>query len=149
MHEFEQLEDAVISALDPLKAQGLRTLEAYAGQVEVDELEEITIRFPCIYVMINGMSSKANNRSDSIEMGMRLVVGDRNLKGSVSASRGDTTSPGVYDLLSAARNVLHRKHLLSDWTPLMMTGEGSIIYAPKQNICLYEAVYEMKTIRCV
>jgi phage gp37-like protein len=147
MHEFEQLEDAVITALEPLKTQGLRMLEAYAGQVEVDDLEEMITLFPCIYVMITGLSSKANNKSDVVEMGVSLIVGDRNLRGSGAAARGDATSPGIYDLLSAARDALHRKHLLTGWPPLMLASEAPIIYAPKQSICLYEAVYEMKTIR--
>jgi phage gp37-like protein len=147
MHEFEQLEDTVITALEPLKAQGLRTLETYTGQVEVDELEEITVRFPCIYVMVADLKLNVKNRSDIIEMGVRLIVGDRNLRGSGAAARGDATSPGVYDLLKAARDALHRKHLLNGWTPLILASEAPIIYAPKLSICLYEATYEMKTIR--
>ena len=147
MHEFEQLEDAVITALEPLKAQGLRTLETYTGQVEVDELEEITVRFPCIYVMVTDLKLNVKNRSDIIEMGVSLIVGDRNLRGSGAAARGDATSPGVYDLLKAARDALHKKYLLTGWIPLMMTKEEPIIYAPKQSICLYEAMYEIKTIR--
>ena len=147
MHEFEQLEDAIITALEPLKAQGLRTLETYMGQVEVDELEEITIRFPCVYVMIPGLSSKAKNRSDIVEMGASLIVGDCNLKGGASAARGDATSPGVYAMLEAAKDALHRKHLLSGWALLLLVREEPIIYAPKQSICLYEATYEIQTIR--
>lgn len=147
MHEFEQLEDSILSALEALKAQGLRELEAYAGQIEVDELEEITIQFPCIYVMIAGLTSKANNRSDIMGLDVSLIVGDRNLRGSGAAARGDATSPGIYNMLSAARNILHRKYFLDGWALLMLTDEKPIIYAPKQSICLYEAKYEMRTIR--
>lgn len=147
MHEFEQLEDAVIAALEPLKAQGLRTLEAYAGQAEIDDLEEITVRFPCIYVLAAGMSNQIANNRDRCSMGLTLLIGDRNIRGSSPAARGDAGSPGVYELLKKAREALHRHKMINGWTPLFLESEESIVYTPKSSVCFYAATYETKSLR--
>ena len=42
MHEFQQLEDAVIAALEPLKMQGLKTLAPYSGELEAEDIISIT-----------------------------------------------------------------------------------------------------------
>ena len=147
MHEFEQLEDAVIAQLESLKAVGLRTLEPYAGQIEVDELEEITFRFPCIYVIAPGLTNVVANSVDECRLELTLIVGDRHLRGAVQAARGDVASPGVYDLLQSARKVLHRTRIINGWTPLYLKSEAALAYMPLDGICLYTAGYETKSMR--
>ena len=41
MHEFEELEQVVLTVLEPLKAQGVKTLELYAGQAEAEDIEYV------------------------------------------------------------------------------------------------------------
>lgn len=147
MHDFEEIEDAVIAALDPLRSIGLRTLDTYSGELEVEELEEMTHQFPCVYVIANGLSLKPGNRYDKYEAGVTVIVGDRNLRGSKAAARGDASSPGVYALLLAARGELHNKKLLAAWAPLVLTDEAPLVYSPKQNICLYTAEYRTKAVK--
>jgi len=147
MHEFEQLEDEVLTKLEVLKASGLKTLEAYSGQIEAADLEEITMRFPCLYVMASGLNNKRTNKLDRCKMELTVMVGDRNVRGSSSAARGDISSPGVYGLLESAREALHRQTIIDGWTPLFLLREDPVVYMPKNGVCFYAAVYETKSLR--
>jgi phage gp37-like protein len=147
MHEFELWEDAVIAALEPLKANGLRTLEPYADQLDAEEIEEATLRFPAIYVVVGDLRIQPRNRYDEKILSVTLVVGDRNVRGSALATRGDAASPGVYNLLTLAREALHRKSLVALWPPLSCSGESVVAFAPARGICIYSASYETKTVR--
>jgi phage gp37-like protein len=144
MHEFGELEDAIITALTPMLSSGLRTLDAYSGQLDVEEVEEVTLQFPCIYVIASGLRLTEGNRYDAYDMGATLIVGDRNLRGSKAAARGDSASPGVYQLLKEARDRLHHIKVLSAWAPLVLERETPIAYAAKLNLCLYQAEYGTK-----
>jgi phage gp37-like protein len=147
MHEFEQLENAVIAGLEPLKDAGLKTLETYSGQLDVDDIEAVTFQFPCIYVVAGSLALADANRYDKYRAELSLIIGDRNVRGSAAAARGDASSPGVYALLEAARAKLHRQKILNGWTPLYLISEDSLVYAPEASICLYTATYEMRTVK--
>jgi galactose-1-phosphate uridylyltransferase len=59
MHELEELEQLVLTALAPLTSQGVKTLELYAGQGEAEDIEELaklTKLFPSVYVVATGLS---------------------------------------------------------------------------------------------
>jgi len=144
MHEFETLTDAVLTALLPLKAEGLKTLDMYAGQLDVDSIDEITLQYPCIYVVADDLDVTSKNNSDEMITGVTLIIGDRNVKGSAAAAKGDTASPGVFSLLEKARGKLHRQVMITGWTQLLLKREGVLVYSPKDKICLYAARYELK-----
>lgn len=146
MHEFEQMEDAILSALAPLTSLGLRTLESYSGQLDVEELEEVTIQFPCIYVVMTGLGLTEDNRYDRYGLEILLIVGDRNVRGSAAAARGDSASPGIYTLLEAARARIHRKKVLPGWPPVVLRSETPLVYAPQNSVCLYSATYAARGI---
>ena len=147
MHEFEQLENAVIAALEPLKDAGLKTLETYSGQLDVDDIEAVTFQFPCVYVVVPDLSLIDVNRYDKYRMELTLIIGDRNVRGNAAAARGDASSPGVYALLETIRGKLHRQKIMDGWTPLALKSESSLVYAPKASICLYTAAYETRTVK--
>jgi len=142
MREFLQIEDAVISSLSSIS--GLRTIDAYSGQLDVDDLEELTLQFPCIYVTANDLDIKACNRYDNLTVEFSLIVGDKNIRGAKAAARGDGSSPGVYELLHQSRCALHRRVLVAGWTPAALLKARPLVYAPKHSICLYEANYRMQ-----
>lgn len=146
MHEFEQIEDAVLTALEPLKSSGVQTIEPYSGQLDVEELEEITIRFPCIYVIAGPLKSTVKNKLDESVVSLTLIAGDRNLRGSAAVTRGDTTSPGVYQILKESRVAIHRQRMITGWTPLFLKSEDVLAYAPASGICIYAAAYEMRAL---
>ncbi|MBU8912336.1 MAG: DUF1834 family protein [Desulfobacterales bacterium] len=145
MHEFEQLEDAALAVLAPLEAGiNVRTIEAYAGQLETDDLTRITTRFPCVYVIADGLQTTRRNNMDDSRLLLMLLVGDKNYRSNAAAARGSTTRPGVYAMLEAARGVLHRKKILPAWTPACLISEEPQVYDPKNGLCLYTAVYELQ-----
>lgn len=146
MHEFRTIEDAILTRLEPLKDIGLRTLDTYAGQFDVEELDELTYQFPCIYIIVGGFIVKEENRIQKCNMDIVLLAGDKNIKGSRAAKRGDSVSPGVYQLLLAIRNSLNRQKSIAKWTPYKLKYERPIVYEPKYNICLYGAGYEIQGI---
>ncbi|MBW2674267.1 MAG: DUF1834 family protein [Deltaproteobacteria bacterium] len=145
MHEFEQLEDAAIAALAGLSDINVRTIEAYAGQLETDDLTRITTRFPCIYVIADGLQVTRRNNMDESRLALMLLLGDKNYRSNAAAARGTTTRPGVYAMLEAARDVLHRKKILTAWAPACLVSETPQVYDPQNGVCLYNAVYELQT----
>ena len=146
MHEFEIWEDAILSALETLKDSGLKTLEPYAEQLNVEELADLTIRFPAIYVVVGGLRITERNRVDRKDLAVTLLVCDRNVRGSMAATRGDVSSPGVFELLRLARECLHRKKLAAGWPHLSCTGEDVLAFWPKIGLCIYGANYKTKNI---
>jgi phage gp37-like protein len=147
IHPFEQLEEAVLGALASLKHEqpGLRTLDLYTGQMEVKELTDLIPQFPCIYVVSGGLEvAESDNRGHGAEVGVMLLVGDQNRRGVRDALRGDGLSPGVYHLLARCQDLLHGKTLIQGWRSLRVRREAPLIYAPTDNICLFEALYTTK-----
>ena len=147
MHEFEQIEDAFITRLEALKSIGLETLETYSGQMNMEDMDDLTIQFPCLYVIAGGLQLDGVNRYDKYSAAITLFVGDSHPRGSAAAARGDALSPGVYELLKDARGLLHNKKLLAGWTPPQVTSEAPLIYAPENNICIYTAEYRMRAVK--
>lgn len=146
MHEFEIWEDAILAALETLKDSGLITLEPYADQFNVQVIEELTVRFPAIYVAVGSLKIKERNRYDDKRIAVTLIVGDRNVRGSRAATRGDASSPGVFNLLALSREKLHRHKLVADWPYLTCTAEDPLIFQPSSGLCIYGATYETKSI---
>lgn len=146
MHDFQLIEDETIKALAPLKAEGLKTLAAYSGELDVDqdELVKMTGRFPCIYVAAGGLSSETENRTDTLECSVVLVIGDKNPRGAESAARGDFASPGVYSLLEKVKEKLHQQRIVPGWMPLILQREYPVFYKPASGVCLYMAVYSTR-----
>jgi len=147
MHEFQQLENAAITALESMTSVDIRTIEAYAGQLEVGDLTRITARFPCIYVIADGMRVIRKNSIDECTMSLMLLIGDKNYRSNAASARGDATSSGIYDILEAVRGVLHRKKMLTGWSPAYLIKEDPEIYEPRKGLCLYNATYELQAQR--
>lgn len=149
MHEFEALEQAAIAALQPLRESGLKTLDVYAGQAEADDIEELarmTALFPCIYVVATGLIVETKNRFDEEDVGLMLLVGDKNLRGTDAARLGDSNSPGVYALMEQSRALLHRKIIATGWPAAKLEKAVPLYLAPKKGICFYTAHYRFGTV---
>jgi len=149
MHEFEELEQIVLDTLEPLKAQGVKTLDLYAGQAEADDIEELarmTLLFPCVYVVATGLALTRKDRYDEEDIGIMLLVGARNLRGTDAARLGDSTSLGVYDILEGTEVLLHRQKIHPSGA-LFLRSAAPLYLAPKKGLCFYAARYEFKTIK--
>lgn len=149
MHELEELEQVVLTTLEPLKSQGVKTLELYAGQAEaedIDELAKMTALFPCVYVVASGLILKNKDRYDEEAIGVMLIVGDRNLRGTEYARKGSATSPGVYEILEKSETLLHRKKIHPSGS-MRLKSAAPLYLAPKKGLCFYVAKYEFATIK--
>lgn len=141
-HEFKIMEDAILGALAPLKNEGLKELDLYVGQLDVDDLDKLTVRFPCIFVIAGALNIPLNEQRKRAGMTLTLIVGDRNRRSHQTVVRGDSTSPGVYHLLKRCRDLLHTKKIVPGWRSFRVNTEAPLLYAPKQRICLFEAIYD-------
>ena len=139
MHEFETAENAVLGALAPLRNMGLKDLDAYSGQLDVEKIEEVRALFPCIFVVAGPIDTVPELKRDGLRI--TLIVGDQNRRSHHAAALGDSQSPGVYDLLEAIKLKLHGKQLVPGWKSFRRQGEACLAYAPKKRICIYEAQY--------
>jgi len=149
MHEFEELEQIVLDTLEPLKDQGVKTLELYAGQAEAEDIEELakmTFLFPCVYVVATGLALTWKSRNDEEDIGIMLLLGDRNLRGTEAARLGDKTSMGVYEILEATETLLHRQKIHPSGV-MRLRSAAPLYLAPKKGLCFYAARYEFKTIK--
>ena len=108
---------------------------------------QVTTRFPCIYVIADGLKTIRRNNIDECRLSLMLLVGDKNYRGNTAAARGNSSRPGVYAMLEAIRDVLHRKKILTAWTPACLMSEEPQVYIPKKGLCLYSASYELQALR--
>lgn len=145
MHEFQEIENAVLAALEPLKLEGIRTIEPYGGQLDSqNEIELMAAQmdvFPFIYCMAGGLESAQVNLADEIGSTVVLVIADRNQRGADYAVRGDSSSPGVYRILERVKQLLNRQMVITGWKPLVREREYPVIYKPAEGLCVYMAVY--------
>ena len=127
-----------MTALAPMKALGVRTLEAYAGQLEYTDMKEVTVRFPCIYVHAPSIGNEEVNNYDLATVTLQLFFGDRHLRGGADAMRADA---GVYWMLETSKNYLRRENIAEFFTPLQWLGDDQIMYAPESRFVIYRARY--------
>lgn len=135
MQIFGQIEDAVLSRLSVLD---LKTLAVYAGQMDVKDISDITINFPCVYIIPRGMDFEIGNQVNVGKYRLSFIVGDMNLRGSKTAVDGDADSTGIYAILQGIYEQLH------DWlpvpgsmTPLKLEKIDVIDYNPTIDVCIY------------
>ena len=141
MHEFEQIEDAIITSLTPLMAAGtVKTLAPYSGQLGEPDMRIMAGRFPALFVVCQGMDIVWAGAVSEQTIAVTLFVAARNLRGASEAAR----DAGAYNVLEAARALLHRKVVTAGWSAVRAVREAPVIYAPETGVCVYEATYTIK-----
>ena len=141
MDALTGIEDAVEAALGPI-APDLRTLGIYSGQFEVESIDDLTVQFPCIYILTTGFQIEVENRENFTDVGFDLFIGDRNLRGAEAAIRGSGTSAGVYSIMQSAFDLLHNKILYSGFAVAQMTRAFPFAYRPKDGLCIWIQTYK-------
>jgi phage gp37-like protein len=145
MYDIKAVEDAFITALEPLKTAGtIRTLETYGGQLNAESLEQVTFNYPAVFAIWLGCDVTVVNRADVTTARMSVIVCDRSLRGEAAARRGSATNPGVYALLEEVRGVLHLKRVVEGWTPPVLRREAALAYVSEGSPAVYEALYEIR-----
>lgn len=143
MYTIEQIEDAIINALDPLKAGlGVRVIKSYQGELESeDEVEKLVRLFPAIYVVYGGSTYEEHGPRKVERMRYVLFFCDRSLRHEEEARRGGTQNPGTYAMMDAARDELYGKMLSLDIFPLHLTRQDAVWFG--KGMSIYGAEYEM------
>ncbi|MDA3832601.1 MAG: DUF1834 family protein [Spirochaetales bacterium] len=141
MYTIEQIEDAIITAVDGLKAsQGVRTIKSYQGELEESDIKRLIALFPAIYVVYGG-STYAEHGARKIEkMTYHLFVCDKNLRAEDEARRGGTQNVGTYAMLDGVRDLLYGKQLSLEINPLALIRQTPVWFGG--GISVYAAEYE-------
>lgn len=144
MYTVEQIEDAIITALDGLKdadeSLGVRTIKTYQGELEADDIRRLIALFPAIYVVYGG-SRYTEHGSRKIEhMSFHLFVCDKNLRAEDEARRGGAGNPGTYAMLEGVRDLLYGQQLSKEIGPLVLLRQQAVWFGG--GISVYGAEYE-------
>ena len=149
---YAELEDAILTALEPLKTDpGVRTLDSYGGQFSEEVLRagQMLVNYPAILVYIERLSSAEFDMcNDMVEVQVSIFMADRNLRGEKAARRGDSGSdhPGVYRLLEKAREALNGASVPGFDDCLVLTEEALWFYSAQTATCVARAVYRARTL---
>ncbi|MHB1059818.1 MAG: phage protein Gp37 [Rhodanobacter sp.] len=138
MYTIEQIEDAIIAVLAPLKASlWVREIKSYQGELEEADLKKMAGKFPAIYVVYGSSGYVAHGARKQEKMGFELFVCDKSLRGEEEARRGSGANPGTYRMLRECRSLITGNNLgLAELTPFEIKhdtpvwfGGGVSIYA--------------------
>ena len=140
--DIAAIEDGFLAALEPLRAEGVRTLDSYAGS-NIESIEDIVRLFPAILVVWGGLRVTPLNETDTDVDIVNVLVCDRNLRGEGSARRGDAVSRGVYYWLGRCRALLNRKLPVAGYAPARITGSSPLIWE-NGRVIIYEQTYEIR-----
>lgn len=138
MQIFKDLEDAVLARLSDIP---VRTKELYSGQMSTKEIADLTINFPCVYILTQGMEYTVGNRTDTAKIKIDVLTGDRNLRGSRKNTSGDVSSLGVYAIMQMVFERLHNWQGNAMMTPLRLI-RVEPAYEESLNICIYNQTFE-------
>lgn len=145
MFNAADIEDAFLAALAPLAdSHGVKTLETYAGQLNIEQIEDAVVRFPAVFIAWTGGENAPERIADLVTCKVALVVAASNLRGEAEARRGATGTAGVYALLLAARLLLHRKAVIRGWTVATWLRDVPVAVAPDKGIAVYASHYTLK-----
>lgn len=128
----EAIEDAIITALTPLKnavtGLGVRTIKSYQGELGESDIRKILVLFPAIFVVYNGSQYPpiTSCRKNEI-MTWQIFVCDRVLRTENEARRGGPGNPGTYAMLHEVRDIMVNAQLdLPDIEPFQIESESPV-----------------------
>ena len=142
MYTIEQIEDAIIAALAPLKVSlGIREIKSYQGELEEADLKKMTGNFPAIYVVYGGSGYVGRGARKQETLGLELFVCDKSLRGEEEARRGGAKNPGTYRMLRECRALVTGQNLgLAELTPFEIQRDTPIWFGG--GVSIYAQGYE-------
>jgi len=153
MYTIEQIEDAIIAALAPLKVgyaaeEGdpaiygtIRTIKSYQSELDTEEELARAVRlFPALLVMYGGSVYGEHGGRKIETMAYIIFACDRNLRAEAEARRGGSGNPGTYAMLNGVRDLLAGKQLGLNIYPLKPIREAAEFKVGA--VSIYSAEYE-------
>jgi phage gp37-like protein len=141
----EEIEDAIITALAPLKhavtGLGVRTIKSYQGELAEEDIRKLLSLFPAIYVVYGGSDYPyiTSPRKNEI-MRWQIFVCDRTLRAEDEARRGGLANPGTYAMLHEVRDILAGSLIgLPDIDPFQIISETPVFF--DNAVSIYAAEY--------
>lgn len=141
----EEIEDAILAALAPLKnatlSLGVRTIKSYQGELDESDIRKIIALTPAIWVVYGGSDYPQINSPRKNEI-MRwiLFVADRSFRTEPEARRGGTQNPGTYAMLHAIRDLMAGSLIaLPDIDPFQIVSESPVWFDGA--VSIYAAEY--------
>lgn len=142
---YADLEDAILTALAVLKSEnGVKTIDAYAGEFSPDSFGQLHIPYPAVYICIEDLQSEPANQVDKRDLVVAVYAASKNLRGEKAARRGDNRTAGGYELIEAARGKLNRL-IIPGSGRLVLRRERLIGYSKALGLCVIKAEYQLKT----
>lgn len=142
-YTIEQIEDAIITALEPLKTSiGVRVIKTYGGDLDSPEAlkDAMVAQFPAIYIVYGGTEPASHGERRLERMSYSLFVCDKSLRKEEEARRGGTQNPGTYAMLDAIKEKLWGKQLGLEIEPFDLKREMPIWFG--KGLSIYAAEYE-------
>lgn len=155
MYTIEQIENAVIGKLAPLKIgyspvhetdpaiyRTVRTIKSYQGELDdEDSISRATHLFPAILAMYGGSDYEEHGARKIDKPVFILFICDKSLRSEEEARRGGSNNPGTYAMLNGVRDLLYESRLSLDIFPLALTRERPVFFT--KGISIYSAEYEL------
>ena len=151
MFAIQDIEDAFIAALTPLKTAGtVRTLKTLTRPLDFNNVEEQVKRFPALlvtYAESKIQKNEVHGRLNDVFITIHIYAAAKSLKleSDEDARHGTPDSNGVYDILDQVRSLLHRQTILTGWQKGFCTGEEPANYKPESKIVIFQAAYVINT----
>jgi len=140
MYDIDQIEDAIITALEPLKISlGVRTVKSYGGELEQDDFRRLQDPVPAIYVVYGGGRNIDHERRQIKQMAWFVFVIDKCLRSEAETRRGGLNNPGTYAMLREVEKVLNNKNLGLEIYNLTLQDENFVGYVA--GLSIYAAQY--------
>jgi phage gp37-like protein len=139
-YTITQIEDAILAALEPLKAShGVRTLESYDLRLEDPEAwKRLTIKFPAVFVLFADLDDTDLGQRQLEAQRFQIGMADSSLRPG-EARRGGLRVEGSYGLIHGVQSALAGKILLPDLLPAMRRGVQRALIA--DGVAMYVATY--------
>jgi phage gp37-like protein len=145
MYSVKDIENAVLEALAPLKSSGLvRVLESYGGAFDEEDITKKTLLMPAVYVIWSGSELEGGNLTDAIVARVSVIFCARSLRGEGAVRRGAPEATGIYQIMDAARELVHRKPILKGWSVAFLEREGPLAYTHEGGLAIYEQIYLLR-----
>ena len=142
MYTIQQIEDAIISALTPLKTSlNIRVIKSYQSELENEnDLNRMISLFPAIYIVYGGSDYDEHGARKIERMTYHIIVCDRSLRSADEARHGGTENPGVYAMLNEIRDILFGEMLSLEIFPLNLVRQMPVWFG--KGISIYSAEYQ-------
>ncbi|MEW5804876.1 MAG: phage protein Gp37 [bacterium] len=124
MYSIDEIEDAIITALGPLKTSlGVRTIKTYSGELEKTDFKKMLDPLPAIYVAYGGSGIEDHEIRQIEHPTFYIFVLDSNLRTEEESRRGGLHNPGTYAMLKGVRELLINRSLGLEIAPFVLSRE--------------------------